>query len=280
MKDQKPALPINVKHKYYVDERASKPYFIYRVADVVAVKKWKIIVDNIKNEKTFYPFLLQGFFAGEGSLKFHFPSKSRTLRISQGEPNQLIEDILNDMKINFNYNNNHRSYEIIGRNNLEKLKSINISIMHDQKHKKFLNMINSYQQYHYKKRFLETEVYNILSKPFMTNELAKIFNRSSARLTQTLVKLKRENKIINYRVRSRNYWLRKDQNLIVISKRKEQFLECLNKPRMTFHVANILNINWKAASKRLKELEKLNLVSQNNRGYWSKKKCKKKIMVL
>jgi hypothetical protein len=154
-KKEKPILSLNLLHKYYVDKRASKPYFIYRIADVNAVKEWKKIVNSAKNKKKFYPFLLQGLFAGEGSIKFHLKSKSRTLRISQGHPNPLIETILTYLGVTFDYDEAKRNYEITGRNNLEKLKLLNISVMHNTKHKKFLNMLNSYKQYHYSKNYLK-----------------------------------------------------------------------------------------------------------------------------
>lgn len=279
-KNVKPTLPLNLLHKYYVDERASRPYFIYRVADVSAVREWKKIVGIIKNKKKFYPFLLQGFFAGEGSLKFHLKSKSRTLRISQGQPNPLIEAILTYLRITFVYNEEKRNYEITGRNNLEKLKSLNISIMHLEKHEKFLNMVNSYKQYHYGKHYLQNEIYNILVKPFSTIELAKKFNRSQARIRKVVVKLKKEKKIFNFRVQSKSYWVRRDKNLIIISKKKERVLNLLRKPRLTSEIAENLNVAWKSVSRRLKELEKLNLVNQNNKGYWSRKKCRKKILAI
>jgi predicted transcriptional regulator len=279
-KNQRPALPINITHKYYVDERASKPYFIYRVSGVEAVKKWKSIVDIITNKKKFYPFILQGFFAGEGSLKFHLKSKSRTLRISQGNPNLLIESILNSMNIPFEYIQEKRNYEIRGRNNLEKLKSLNISIMHSEKHKKFLNMMNSYKQYHYKSGYLKKEIFNILTDSFSTSELAKKFKRSKARINRILLKLKKERKVLNYRVKSKSYWIREDQNLIIISKRKERILKFLKAPKLTSEIAKNFDINWKAASRRLKELKKLNLVTKDNNGYWRKNECEKKLIAI
>jgi len=279
-RNHRPTLPINATHKYYVDERASKPYFIYRVSDVEAVKKWKRLVDFIRNKKKFYPFLLQGFFAGEGSLKFHFKSKSRALRISQGKPNLLIENILNSIRITFDYDQQKRNYEITGRNNLEKLKSLDISMMHSEKHKKFLNMMNSYKQYHYKKGFLEKEIYNFLAHPFSTNELANKFQRSKARITRVLVKLKKEGKILNYRIQSKDYWIKKDQNLIMISKRKEKILKLLKAPRLTSEIAKSFNVNWKTSFRRLKELKKLKLVIQDSNGYWRRRECKKKVVAI
>jgi len=277
-KNQRPILPINVIHRYYVDERASKPYFIYRVSGVEVVKKWKKIVSLVVNKKKFYPFLLQGFFAGEGSLKFDYKSKSRMLRISQGKPNPLIETILKSNGVNFDYSQEKRNYEIIGRNNLEKLKELKISAMHSGKNKKFLDMVNSYKQYHYKKLYLKKELYKILIQPFSTDILAKKFRRSKARITRVLMKLKKEGTIIDFRVQSKSYWIRKDQNLIILSKRKLNILEFLKTPRLTSEVAKSFNINWKTAFRRLKELKKLNLIIQDKNAYWRKQKCKKKVI--
>lgn len=68
--DQKPRLPIDVEHKYYVDRRASQPYFIYRISDVQRVKEWKKTIKKFKRKTELYSFILQGFFAGEGNVKF------------------------------------------------------------------------------------------------------------------------------------------------------------------------------------------------------------------
>jgi predicted transcriptional regulator len=94
------------------------------------------------------------------------------------------------------------------------------------------------------------------------------------------VKLKKESKILNFRVQSKSYWVREDQNLKIISKKKERILKLIKKPLLTSEIAKNLNISWKATSRRLKELEKLNLVNQNKKGYWSRKQCKKKIVVI
>lgn len=173
-----------------------------------------------------------------------------------------------------------RNYEISGRDNLEKLKAIDIAILHSEKNKNFLNMVNSYQQYHYKRGYLIKQIYNILIDPYSAKELSNKFKRSKARITKILVNLKKENKIFNYRVYSKTYWIRKDQNVIIISKRKEKILKFLKNPRLTSEVADNFKITWKAAFRRLKELNKLNLIIQDTKGYWSKQKCKKKVMVL
>jgi hypothetical protein len=63
-------LPICVIHKHYVDKRSNKPYFIWRLADRKLIGKWKNIVELSKRNPRLYPFILQGFFAGEGNVKY------------------------------------------------------------------------------------------------------------------------------------------------------------------------------------------------------------------
>ncbi|MBU1622008.1 MAG: hypothetical protein KJ597_00370, partial [Nanoarchaeota archaeon] len=38
----------------YIDNRANKTYYIFRLSDVKFVRKWKELVKNLKNNKNFY----------------------------------------------------------------------------------------------------------------------------------------------------------------------------------------------------------------------------------
>jgi len=272
-------LPIDVLHKHYIDERANKPYFIYRIADVKAVKKWYKIIEKIKREIKLYSFVLQGIFAGEGNIKFIKKFKSRVIRISQGEPNIFLEKILKQFNVKFRYSPRERAYVISGRANLEKLCQLNISNLHKEKDSKLKTMMNTYKQYHYTRGFLKDKLYNFLKSPYTSFQLAEIFKRSQTRITGELSNLKKQNKIKNFRVRSKTYWIRLDRNIIIISKRKQEFLDFLIIPRYTFEIANYLNINWKAAFRRLKELEKLNLVKFED-DLWHKIKTTEEVKII
>jgi len=80
----------NVKVNNYVDKRATKPYYIWRLASVELIKKWKIIIEEYKKNNNFYAEVLRGFFAGEGSIK-EGSHCSRKLRISQSKRLRYIE---------------------------------------------------------------------------------------------------------------------------------------------------------------------------------------------
>ena len=72
----------NVKFRYYIDNRANKNYYIYRIANVKLVKTWHNLVKKTKLKKHLYIHILRGFFAGEGNLK-EGSHKNSTVRISQ-----------------------------------------------------------------------------------------------------------------------------------------------------------------------------------------------------
>jgi Mn-dependent DtxR family transcriptional regulator len=56
-------------------------------------------------------------------------------------------------------------------------------------------------------------------------------------------------------------------------------LNNLEKPSKVSEVASSMNINWKAAKKRLLELEKLGLVKEN-KSLWTKVPVSKEVKVL
>jgi len=277
--DQKPCLSIDVEHKYYIDKRANKPYFIYRIADVQNVKKWHEIIEKFKQKTEFYSFILQGFFAGEGNVKFIKKSRSRIIRISQGKQNSFLEKVLRYCDIKFKYSRKERTYVMTGRTTLERLCQLNISSLHGIKKRKLKNMMRTYKQYHYPRDFLKKKLYNYLKSTYTSSQLAEIFKRSHARITKILINLKKEGKIKNFRVRSKSYWIRLDKNTIIISKRKQEILNFLIIPKYTFEIANHLNVNWKAAYRRLKELEKLKLVKFND-DLWYKIKTSKEVKII
>jgi hypothetical protein len=274
----KPTLPLDIIHKHYVDGRANKSYYIYRVADVNIVNQWQSMTLNITQNVHFFKNILQGFFAGEGNIKFIKKSKSRIIRISQGQINPLLEKILNYFQIDFIYSPKERAYIISKRENLERLVKIDIGILHKIKNKKLIEMIETYKQYHYPKNHLKKELLKILNKPFTSKQLSHLFKRSQSRITRVLVSLNKENKIKKFRINSVTYWVNINQNIIIISKRKQQILQLLNKSQKTSDISKILKITWKSTFKRLKELERLNLVKNSN-NLWYKVKTNKEVIV-
>jgi len=266
-------------HRFYIDKRANRPYFIYRVSGKKAVKEWLTLVKKITPNKKFYPYLLQGIFAGEGNIKYIEKSKSRVIRISQGKRSKLIEDILNYSGIKYSYSKKERSYVISGRENLEKLIRIDISCLHREKNFKLKHMFSTYKQYHYPRGELKNMILNILrEKPSTSLELSKLFKRDQTRVIRVLTALKRDRKIKNYRVGSTTYWVLKNSRLIIISDIKNTILNHLNMPRRTSEIAKLVNRDWKSSSKRLKELKKLNLVKYSG-GLWYKLPNKGKVIV-
>lgn len=268
----------NITHRFYVDRRANRPYFIYRVSGTRLVAEWIRLVEKIITEVDSYISVLQGFFAGEGNIKYIEKSKARVIRIAQGKPNQLVEKILNYLKVEFSYSKSERSYIISGRENLEKLVKINISKLHPEKNKKLAYMIKTYKQNHYPRGQLKHMLLKILeSEPKTSAELSKTFNRDPSRITRVLINLKKIGKVKNYRVGSLSYWTG-NKTHIIISDRKKTILNLLKIPRRTFEVANSMKVGQKAASRRLKELEELNLVKRKNK-FWYKIPVEKEVIV-
>lgn len=261
----------------YVDKRARKPYFILRLANVEIVKKWKRIVSEVCSQEKLYAPIVRGFFAGEGNIKTG-SHKNRTIRIAQKERMELIDKILDYFEIEWKFSKNERSYEIIGRKNWEKLAEIKIADLHSEKKIRFWNAYNSYMQWHYKKHHIRNNILCYLDKPKTSLELAEQFDRSQARLQDILIDLKKEGKIRNFQVRSKNYWLKNDSKIIPISKRKKTILDCLSIPRRTCEITGILKIDEKGTLRRLRELNNLGLVSRNNY-HWYKLPIDYEVMI-
>ncbi|MBU3896545.1 MAG: hypothetical protein KJ697_01265 [Nanoarchaeota archaeon] len=268
----------NIRFRYYIDERANKPYYIYRIGNVNFTKNWHNIINDTKTKKELYKYILQGFFAGEGNIKTGSHS-NRTVRISQGTRNMYVENILNYFNIKYNYSNTERSYVITGRKNWEILNSLDLSILNKEKNIKFNDTFLSYKQWHYPKNHIKNEIIKILDTPKTSKELAHLFKRGQPRIQTILTKLKRNKLIINFRIGSNNYWIKTDKNIILISKRKLQILELLEIPHKISDISKQLSICWKATSRRLNELKRLGLVE--NKGYlWYKLQTKKEVMTL
>ncbi|MBD3263310.1 hypothetical protein GF374_02940 [Candidatus Woesearchaeota archaeon] len=263
---------------YYIDQRARKPYFIFRLASVDIVKKWKKITKEIQKDEKHYTNILSGFFAGEGNIKTGAHS-NRTLRVAQKKPNNFIEKIFKNLKLTYKFAERNRSYVITGKWNWDIFAEYKIADLHPDKKQRFWKAYKEFKENHYPNLYLKREVYNSLITYLSAFELALKFNRSQARICDVLMELKKENKIRNFRVRSRDYWT-KNKNLIIISKIKKKYLNLLKtKTRKTADFAKELGVNWKSANKRLKELEKLGLVEKAAND-WILSNTRKEVVVL
>jgi hypothetical protein len=268
----------NCTIKEYIHKRATKPFFILRFASVNMVKKWKKIVTEILIRKKFYPFILRGFFAGEGNI-YRGSHNRRIIRISQKEQKEFIDNIIKNLKITFSFDPNQRNYIIYRKSNWDIFAKLKLADLHPLKKERFWDIYNSFKEEHYPTNYLIKEVLVLLNKPLTPRDLSKSFNRSFARLQDVLILLKKQGKINNFRVRSIDYWT-KDKNIIIISKLKKDYLLFLNKPKPTSDFAKQFKVDWKSSFGRLKELEKLNLVRRQKDGKWIKVPIKKNILVI
>lgn len=267
----------DVKVRWYVDSRATKPYYMYRIASRGLLKEWKAVVKEYKERPERYLDILRGFFAGEGNINFNKKCNSRVVRIAQGKPNYFLECMLRHLKIKYRFSERGRAYEISGRAYLERLATLRIADLYPSKNQKFVEMLKTYKQVHYPKNFLIDNVYLSLRQAKTTKELSALFDRSFGRIQDVVIALKKQGKIENFRVGSKDYWIRKDKNQIIISKRKEKILRWLQVPKRTSEIASLLNICWKAAYRRMHELEKRRLVVCKNL-YWCRTSPKKEVM--
>lgn len=149
--------------------------------------------------------ILQGFFAGEGNVKDLASPHSRTLRIAQGRRLALLELMLHHFGVRFRYEVRGRSYCVSGRADLEKLFGLGISRLHSKKHSKLIAMLSTYKQYHHARYSTDSIILNALPTPKTAREVAAIIERTNARASQALCRLRHRRQVETYRVRSTNY---------------------------------------------------------------------------
>ena len=210
-RNEKPIVPLSVIIKYYHDKRANHPYFIYRVASRKLNKLWRGIVEQYKQMEEMYSYLLSGFFAGEGNIKFLMKNHMhRSIRIAQGKRNSFLERMLDSLGFTYSFSLIERSYSISGRANLTKAKELGICDLHPLKKRLFHKLIKSYKDeiIYYPKGWLKEQVFALLIFPRTTKELSEIFNRSFARIQDVLIELKKEGKLKNYRKGKKSYWIK------------------------------------------------------------------------
>ncbi len=261
----------------YIDSRARKPYYIYRLGSVKAISNWKKLVMEYKNSYEYSLDILRGFFAGEGNIKVG--ERNKIIRIAQKQPVEFVNKILDNLDVHYSFSFQGRSYIIWGRESWDKLAKIQLADLHPDKKNKFWKAYLGFKQYHYSHNFLKEEVYKVLTKPYTAFTLSKTFNRSQARLCDVLMELKEEQKINNFIVISKSYWIRNDQNIVIISSVKQNYLKLLENYNKTSYFAREMQVCWKSAHRRLNELQRLGLVSFEN-GKWVKLSTEKKIVVL
>lgn len=268
-----------VKTNLYIDERATRTYYVLRLASTELVKKWKNVVEDAKSDPELYQYILQGFFAGEGNV-YEGARNSRRLRISQGKPDEFLETMLDHFGIDYYFRAENRSYVITKKRNWDTFADLDLCELHSRKKRKFWSIYESFQEEHYQKGHLKEEVYKILDTPWRTKELAEKFNRSQARLCDILMLLKKDGKAINYKAGSYSYWIREDQNTVIISEVKSKYLDLLrNNPLKVGDIADNFSVRNKSAYKNLYRLEELGLIKKQNHE-WETIESDQKVIIL
>jgi predicted transcriptional regulator len=264
------------KVKFYVDERANRCYYIYRLADRKFVKRWHGIVNKIKINKCLYPEILRGFFAGEGNVKTGSHS-SRRVRISQLR-SKFIEKILDYFAIKYYYDESHREYEISNRINLERLEEIEVSTLHPEKHSKFKKMIESYKQHHYSRGKFKNMILTVLEKPLRVKDMSLMFDRTESRVSRTLIELRKE-KLADYlRVGNFTFWMKPDIKQKLISDEIIRLLSNIDPSKSVSKVAREIGIYRKTLKRKLDRLEVLGFAKRNNKGWMITQEGKKLIL--
>lgn len=254
--------------KFYIDRRARRPYYIYRLADVRFVKIWKNLIVEVKKNEKFHNDILRGFFAGEGNVK-HSPlnNNHRSIRISCKLRNRFIEKIMNSLKVKYKYDNNHRNYNICGKS-LDKLHKINIASLHPEKESKFHKMIHSLKEKHYSPNYLKKIISSKSDKIHTSKELARIFNRDHTRIQEILSELKKEGKITYIKLKNKSVWAKNDVIERFLISKKLSLLKDLNKFGTINELSKNINLGPKSIRRRLRVLEKEDLV-EKKKGKWN-----------
>jgi hypothetical protein len=268
----------NIRFRYYTDKRANRTYYIYRIASVSLVKKWKRIVESMFKNERMYQHFLRGFFAGEGNIKTGSHC-NRTIRIAQKQQIKIIDMILNYFEIKYTFSKRGRSYVIVNRTNWDRLAKIKIADLHPDKKKKFWKVYSDFKEYHYSHNFIKDNIMNYLNRPKNVRELSVIFGRTLARIQDILIPMKKRGKVINFRVRNVDYWIKTSSNLVVISSVKKRYLDILNKPMTTKQLSDVMNVCWKSSNNRMNELRKLGLVEKDCY-LWMKVPINKEVFVI
>lgn len=263
----------------YRDERANRPYYIYKLADVNFIKHWKCLVEEIITKKEFYQFLVSGIFAGEGNIYYDKKSHKRTVRISAKTPVKLINAILNYFEIKYTFVWSNRMYELWSRD-LDKIDKIKLTELHPEKSAAFKKMMKSRIEIHYPHHELKRLVYSELGKNPRTNkELSELFRRSHVRILEVLTELRNENKISYLRNKNGNQktiWMLKEKKEELVNLDKRDILSALNIKNIT-KIGKLSGLSRKAVSKRFKRYEEEGLIEKDG-NWWRLTKMGLKIL--
>ncbi|MBI3037141.1 hypothetical protein HYY73_05340 [Candidatus Woesearchaeota archaeon] len=244
------------------------------------MKEWRKLVEEIKNNKRNYAGILRGFFAGEGSIK-EGKHCSRILRMAQAKRVTVVEQGLEFFKIDYEFSKHHREgYVIRRKENFDKAAAIGLADLHPDKKNRFNRMLNKYKQKQYRPNYLKSALAKVFDsiKPYTTEQLAKTFDRSNYRIWEILSELKKEGIIVKYRIRSKDYWTL-NNGVILISSIKYKYLCALKSDaKRTKDLADDAGVCWKAAFRRLKELEGLGLIKRKEDGMWEVMNTNKEVV--
>ena len=97
-----------VTKRCYVDKRARKPYYLYRVAGVDLSREFRAFVDEVTGRPECFADVLRGIIAGEGNVKYNASQHSRAVRIAQKERLPLIETMLDALEITYSFDASSR----------------------------------------------------------------------------------------------------------------------------------------------------------------------------
>jgi len=258
----------NLRIRNYVDIRAKRTYYIYRLADVKFSKYWKEAVENITSDKNFYPELLRGIFAGEGNVKHDLKNNnSRNVRIASGVRDKFMERMLVFFEIPIKFDQEKRAYWVTGRY-VEKLNKMNIASLHPEKESKFRKMIDSVNEMHYSPGELKLILLGKLGSFKRTKDLANEVNRSQIHVLEVLRDLKHENKVGCIKFKGKTVWVKKDLLEKFLEEEKYKILHNLKKYASVTELSRGIGIYRKSISRKLREYQKEGLVERVNRNRW------------
>jgi len=179
----------------------------------------------------------------------------------------------------FAFKGNPRIY-CYSHENLMKLKKIGIADLHPLKKIAFERMVETYKEIHYPAHFLKNRILKDLKVPHTSQQLSKKSDRSIARIQDIVIQLKKDGKIKDFRVESTNYWIRSDQNMIIISNTKKKYLDLLGAEALSIKkISSHFEVRLRSSYKILKRLEQLRLIKKDNHK-WRKVHTNKKVIVL
>lgn len=254
--------------KNYMDLRANRNYYIYRLADTCFVKEWKKLVEQVKQNHELWPEILRGIFAGEGNIKHDLENNnSRNLRIAAGKRNEFIENLLRFFRVPIKYDSEKRQYWISGRY-LDYLEAINIASLHPEKEAKFRKMTHSLKEKHFSPYELESILLEKLTAFKRTKDLANEIGRSEIHLLESLRELKKMKKADCIKINGNWLWIKRELKDKFVEEEKHKILHNLKKYSSITQLSKGVGIYRKSITKRLKQYQLEGLVVRVDRNHW------------